>query len=41
MSVAKVPRLNNSTLSNGVVDKNGNGKRADNVEDWEPEDGTR
>lgn len=41
MSVAKMPRLSNNLSSNGTVDTNGNGKQTDNVEEWEPEDGTR
>lgn len=40
MSIAKMPRLCNKLPSNGA-DTNGNGKKADNVEDWQPEDGTR
>lgn len=40
MSVAKVPRLSNNSSGNGNS-TNGNGKKSDNVEEWEPEDGTR
>lgn len=40
MSAAKVPRLNDAS-SNGNSDANGNGKKVDETDLWNPEDGTR